>query len=330
MKKYLLSKIIDILPIEESFFFRVKFEKNINLTKELIALNYKKHAPYREPFLTTLNEDKNLYIWFYEREIDSKFIIPEAYLMFDFLKNKYPNSLLLIEGSVDYILIIKDNLLLNSYEVGASKNIVAMELNQHALTEHRVVKREEYLKLKEEALLALDLKSLYKWNTLSIDNRNVLPKMVDTLAYPLAFLLFFNMIIELYHISSVEKILTKVEMRYSEVKIKNDDIRLKINEERDKKQKWVTFVNREFPYEDPISVFVKISKAFEEKKFTFKNFSIVGSRIKIEMRTKEPFISGVSILNSVEGLENIALKYTNRKRDSVSYEALISRRGTSL
>lgn len=330
LKKYVLSSFIHLLPVEETFFFKTKFEKKIKLNKELIYLNYKKHAPYNNPFLTTLIEEKTLYIWFYQTELKSKLIIPESYLMFSFFKEKYPNTLILVESNPNYILIIKDNILVNTYVIDSAETIIEMEMSQYGLSDFKRISQEAYQQSKEEAFNSLGFKELYKWNTLSVDNSNMLPKVVDTVAYPLAFLFFFNMAIELYHLNEVEKKLQEVEAGYSQIKTKNDDIREKINSESLKEEKWRAFVQRELPYDDLISVFGKISKAFESEAFRFTSFSVVGSRVKIDMETKEDFIKGLNILNKIEGLENIALKHTDKKRNRVSYEAMVVSRGLLL
>jgi len=330
LKNYLFSSFIHILPANETFFFQTKFEKKIKLSKELIYLNYKKHAPYHNPFITTLIEEKNLYIWFYPTELSSKLIIPESYLMFSFFKEAYPNALLLMEVETPYVIVIKNGILLNTYVVGTSESFIEMELTQHGLSQFKRVGLTEYFESKAAALENLGIQDLYKWNTLTVEHKDLLPKVVNTVAYPLSFLLFFMMSIELYHVNEVEKTLTKVEEDYREAKVKNDDIREKINLTSAKEEKWKQFVQRELPYADVPTVFLKISKAFKGKPFTFKSFSIVGTRIKINMETKEDFINGLNILNKIEGLENIALKHTNKKRGTVSYEAKIVAQGSLL
>ena len=332
LKKYFLSKYIHILPVEETFFYRTKFEKDIKLTDKLISLNYKKYAPYKNPYFTTLMEDKNLYIWFYEKEIDKKLIIPEAYLLFNFFKEKYANTLLSIESNHGYfIIVIKDNTLLNAYDlVDEDEVLIAMEMNNHGLSNYKKITKKEYQKAKNDAFDELSFQELYKWTNLNIENKEFLPSIVNKVAYPFAFLLFFIMFIEIYHLNKVEKKLEQVENKYSEAKSKNDDIREKINRENEKEQKWIDFVHRELPYADPLTTFTTISKAFSSNEFVFKSFSIVGSRVKMSMTTKEDFIVGLTILNKLDGLKNVALKQTNKKRQTVSYEATIKAKGLEL
>lgn len=330
LKNYLFSSFIHVLPANETFFFQTKFEKKIKLSRELLYLNYKKHAPYHNPFLTTLTEEKTLYIWFYPTELSGKLIIPESYLMFSFFKEAYPNALLLMEAETPYVIVIKNGLLFNTYVVGENESFIEMELTQHGLNDFKRVGLTEYLGSKAAALESLGIQDLYKWNTVTVEHKDLLPKVVNTVAYPLAFLLFFMMSIELYHVNEMEKRLAKVEENYREAKVKNDDVREKINLASAKEEKWKQFVERELPYADLPSTFLRISKAFKDKGFTFTSFSIVGSRVKIEMQTKEDFIKGLNILNKIEGLENVALKHTSKKRGTVSYEAKIIAQGLLL
>lgn len=332
LKKYLLSKFIYVLPIEDSFFFKAKFEKKVKLSDELIGLNYKKHAPFKNPFFTTLMENKNLYIWFYQKEIDAKLILPEGYLLFSFFKDKNPNTLLSIEANNGYlILVIKDDVLVNSYDlVEEDEALIAIEMNKHGLSSCLKVTQKEYMKAKDEAFNALSFQDLYKWANFNIENRDLLSTILNRVSYPLAFLLFFMMALEIYHVNKVEERLAEVEASYSEAKSKNDDIREKINSENEKEQKWIEFVHRELPYADALTMMTTISKAFSQKEFVFKSFSIVGSRVKLDMTTKENFIVGLNILNKIDGLKNVALKRTNKKRKTVSYEATIKAKGLGL
>ena len=320
-----------MLPIEDSFFLKVKFNKKVKLTDELISLNYKKYSPYKNPLFTTLMEDENLYIWFYKKKLHANIIIPEAYLLFDFYKDENPNTLLAIDFDGSFIIIIiKDKVLENSYSLfDLDENLIAMEMNKYALTSLKKIDKKEYLQSKEIAVENIGPKELYKWNSLKMDNTNMLPHLVNSLAYPIAFLLFFIMSVELYHLNGVEKKLAVTEERYSEIKSKNDDIREKINHENGKEKKWIEFVQRELPYVDSVEIFMLVSKAFNSKEFIFKSFSIVGSRMKITIETKKDFVVGVNILNEVKSLKNVALKYSNKKRETASYEATLEK-GLSL
>ncbi|MEA2047504.1 MAG: hypothetical protein U9O64_03555 [Campylobacterota bacterium] len=330
-KKYVFSKFIDTLLIEDSFFFKVKFDKKVKLTDELIALNYKKNAPYKNPFFIALMEEKNLYIWFYEKKFHTKVIIPEAYLLFDFFKENNPNTLLSIDCDGSFlIIIIKEKMLENSYSLLAlDENLIAMEMNKYALTVFKKIDKKEYLQSKEKAVGNIGPQELYKWNSLKIDHTDILPKVVNSVAYPFAFLLTFIMSVQLYHVNEVEKRLESVEARYLEIKSKNDEIRERINHEDAKEQKWIEFAHRELPYVDSGEMFMRISKAFNKEDVIFKSFSILGSRVKIDLETKKDFIIGVKILNQVEGLKNVVLKKSNKKRKTASYEATL-KKGLSL
>ena len=332
LKKYFLSKFIYLLPIEESFFFKVKFEKKVKLNNELINLNYKKNAPYRNPFFTKLMEEKDLYIWFYEQENNSKIVIPEAYLLTEYYKEKNPNALLSIQTTSSYlIVIIKDSFLLNSYSImQRDEHLIEMEMHKHALSSWREINQDEYIESKDKALKNLKFKDLYKWTEINTDNSNLLPKMVNKFAYPFAFLLFFIIFIELYHLNGVESRLKEVETVYREAKSKNNEIRERINSENLKEQKWIDFVHAELPYANSLAVFMEISKAFEGKAFIFKGFSIVGSKLKLDIETKEDFIVALKILNKIPSLKNVELKYSNKKRSLATYEAVIVAQGLAL
>jgi len=331
-KKYILSKFITILPFEESFFFKVVFEKKIKLTDTLISLNYKKHSPYKNPFFTKTMENHNLYIWFYEKEISSKIILPEAYLLFNFFKVSNPNTFFIMEDYDSYnILIIKNGILVNSYSlVEKDQNLISMEMAKYGLDVYKEINKKEYLESRDEALNSIGIQELYKWSSVEIDKEKLFPSLINSISYPLSFLLIFIMGVELYHLNKVEKSLEQVEEAYSVVKNQNDDIREKINNENTKVEKWITFVSEELPYVDTLTIFTKISKVFSEEKFIFIHLSIVGSKVKIEMESKEDFVKGLNILGKIKALRNISIKNNSRHRNRVSYEATIISKGLNL
>jgi len=331
-KKYVLSKFITILPFEESFFFKVVFEKKVKLTDTLISLNYKKYSPYKSSFFTKIMENQNLYIWFYEKEISSKIIVPEAYLLFNFFKASNPDTFFIMESYGSYnVLIIKNGILVNSYSlVEKDKNLISMEMSKYGLDIYKEISKDEYLESREKALNSIGIQELYKWSSIDIEKEKLLPSLINSIAYPLSFLLFFIMGVELYHLNKVEKSLEKVEEAYSVVKNQNDDIREKINNENAKIEKWITFIAEELPYVDTLSIFTKISKVFSEEEFIFIHLSIVGSKVKIEMESKEDFVKGLNILGKIKELKNISIKNNNRSRNRVSYEATIVSKGLNL
>jgi len=332
VKKYFLSKFIYILPIEESFFFKVKFQKKVKLTDELVNLNYKKNAPYKNPFFIKLMENQDLYIWFYEQSNNSKLIIPESYLLTEYYKERNPNALLRIETQNSYlIIIIKDSLLVNTYSLmEKDDNLIEIEMHKYTLSSWQDIKQDEYFKIKDKILKNLNFKDFYRWVEISADNSKILPQIVNNFAYPLSFLLFFMMSIEIYHSSKVESKLLITEESYMEAKNKNNEIREKINRENLKEKKWIDFVHRELPYANSLSIFMDISKAFEGQAFTFRGFSVVGSKLKLDIETKEDFIVALKLLNKVKDLKQVELQYSNRKRNVASYEVIIVAKGLAL
>ena len=327
IKNYLLSKLIDTLSVEDSFFYKVKFEKKVKLSDEIIAFNYKKYAPFKNPLIVNRMEKNDLYLWFYEKNIKAKIIIPEAYLLFDALKEKYPNNLLFIETLSSFIvLVIKNGILENSYSaLDEEKTFIAMELNKYNLSSFQKIDKNAYLKIKEQSLKSISFKDVYKWSSFKVEPNKLIPTVVNFIAYPFAFLLFFIMAVESYHLNEVKKKLDLVEHQYSLIKSKNDDVREKINLQTKKEEKWIAFAQRELPYVSSIETFLSISKAFSKKDFTFTSFSIMGSKVKITVKTKEDFIEGITLLNNIKGLKNVALKSSSKKRETASYEATLEK-----
>ena len=202
---------------------------------------------------------------------------------------------------------------------------MAMEMNKYALSLLHKIEKKEYIAIKNKALNTLKINDIYKWSKVKVEANNVLPTVVNRVAYPFAFLLFFMMSVEMYHAKELKKSLEIEQSAYLEIKHKNDDIREKINNQNEKKQKWISFAQRELPYADPLESFMAISKAFTNKAFTFKSFSIVGSKVKLTVQSKKDFIDGVTILNQIKGLKSVVLKSSSKKRETASYEATLEK-----
>jgi len=328
-KTYILSKFIEILPMEESFFLKVLLTKKVKLSSQLIALNYNRYAPYKNTLSIFQLEKNNLYIWFYQKEIRSKIIIPEVILLLDGFKNDSVN----IFKKRDFynIVIIKENELISAYTVTAiNEFLIESELNKYTLKDSVIVSETEYRQILQKSLNKLNYQDLYRWNQFKINRDEFVPLLVNSVAYPLSFLLFFAMGIHVFHTNQLENEINKLEKIYLEKKEKNSDIKEKIQEESNREERWKTFIKKELPYGDPLSLYIKIEEAFSSEKITFISLSIVGSKLKVNIKTKENFVLGLNRLNKLKILYNVSIKNANRERDSIFYEADIMPLGLSL
>lgn len=331
-KNYILSKFIYLLPIESGFFFKTGFEKKIKLSNELIKLNYNRHSPYKNPSFIFLMQQHTLYIWFFKKKIFSQIILPEAYLVFDFFKERHDNTIIIIKTLTLYkIIIIKDSQLINAYALtDIDDALIEAEMNKYSILSSHRINANEYEKLVNKALQNIAYSELYKWNRVKINKEELFPKMLNLVAYPLSFLLVFMMGIHLFHTNQLENRLDVAEKNYLISKEKNSDVKEKIIREAEKEKKWVDFIRSELSYGDTVSLFLKIENALKNEKITLLNFSIVGSKVRIEIYTEENFIIGLTALNKVDALINITIKNANRKRNSVRYEADVLARGLVL
>lgn len=320
---------MELLPIEESFFLKTIFKKKVKLSSQLISLNYNRYAPYKNPLSIFQLEKNNLYIWFYQKEISSKIIIPEVILLFDGLKN---NSVNIIKKRNFYnIVVIKENEIINAYTVIViNELLIESELNKYTLKDSVNISETEYQKILQESLNKLNYQDLYRWNQFKINRDEFVPSLVNGVAYPLSFLLFFTMGIHVFHTNQLENEISKLEKIYLEKKEKNSDIKEKIQKESSKEERWKTFIKKELPYVDPLSLYIKIEEAFSSEEITFISLSIVGSKLKVNIKTKENFVLGLNRLNKLKFLYNVSIKNANRKRDSAFYEADIISLGLSL
>jgi len=184
---YLLKKqIIKLSSIENSFFLYKKLDKKINLTPDIIALNYSSESPYsaKNSDISSILDNENLYLWFTKGEKAS--YLPEAYILFRRLLQNYKDVICIVEGDINRVIVIKNSILIASF----SKRTVSLIDKKLMKNEYKIeniitLKEQEYSNYLESSLKFLTINDLFNILNIKIDIKEFFTKIVYFSALPM-------------------------------------------------------------------------------------------------------------------------------------------------
>lgn len=186
---YMVSrKLFKLFYIEESFFLFEKLEREINLSQELLRLNYLKLSPYppEKTNLTAILQEKSLYLWFYHDSNIRK--LPEALLLYRYFNQKHSDGIFVFKSDNDKVIVLKDNVLVASF---SKKRIaefdVKLALDKFYLNENQVIyiEENEYKDILNRSFDALKLKDILNLLNISFDIGEFFKKAISFTALPL-------------------------------------------------------------------------------------------------------------------------------------------------
>lgn len=310
LKNYIFENYVTILPIEESFFHQSTYVKKTKLTAQLIKLNYKRFSPFFETEFSYIQKDKELLLWFYTPLKKEKiFTIPEAYILYFNLKEKYPNNTLKFNNNY---IVIEDKKLKSSYTTN----------NQNKSTNLIEFSKEEYKNIYKKYL---PLKELINWHSLELEPKKIIYQTIEKATYPIAFLIFFTISINYFHTKQIEEKYNTLEQEYLELKNKNQIKREKQLKNQNELEKWTKFIKKEIPYTDIPKILDALHKLFSKEKLKIQKVSIVGSTLSLKVVTKQDFVEYLQKLNTLTFLKEVIIKNSSKKYNSVTYEAQIKK-----
>ncbi|MEA3521614.1 MAG: hypothetical protein U9R50_01425 [Campylobacterota bacterium] len=308
--------IVAILPIENSFYYTFKTPKKVSLSHKLVALNYSRYSPFNNPQIIYYNDDNLIHLWFYENKIDAPIIIPESYILSNIYKKRNKNSIIIIEDLLYKILIISEGNLVSSVTSKTFDNqFLQMSKDQYNVNSHIIIKTSEYKTELTKAINSLPLKELIRWKSHTITARSVLYSTLNLLAYPLAALLAFVMLIHYTYGQSQIRTLSQLEETYKEIKLKNDPIREAIQSKQALHRKWSSFIDKELIYPDIMISIQSITAAVSSQHATVKNLVIADGSLTLTIETRKNPITILNALINIPYFKNITIKRSFKQKN---------------
>ena len=281
------KKIINLSPIEESFFLYKKLDKKIKLTTEIIELNYGKESPYKDSKLniTSVIDSENLYLWFNKEDKKSRFL-PLSLLLFRKLSAQYKNTICIFKGDVDKVLIIKNSQLVASF---IKKNICDSDIvlikNEYFLEDIKIFNENEFETFFQDSFRYLSYNDVFNILNIKMDIKSGVNTFITWSALPFLISSILLVLIigsyNFYRQTENEKLLK----RYNESKSTTQEMKSDINRNEEFNEVF-TVLSKEFKYKDKAVIFSEILKISKDMNMSLEFIRIHDMNVNFVIVTK--------------------------------------------
>ena len=309
---FLRKDIITILPMELTFHFSIKISEYIKMTDELMRLNYSHYSPYPNPEIISYYDGTLLHLWFYKRKIKSLFIIPEAFILFQELRDNFSNDVVIVHDDLYKIFLIKEKQLLKAQVFKKyDEQIVKLIMDEYNITNLSNTKD-----LKSSELLKnIHFLKMLKWKNPSIKFKSVISSMLDTLAYPIAFFFFSIMIAQFLYGYQLSSEVENLQNKYIALKEKNKKIKKYIKTRKYLQNRWNSFLTKELIYPDVMIVLETIVDILPADKVNIRHINIIGDEVLVTLESNENPIIMLNKFVDMKLFENVIIKRSfNQKK----------------
>jgi hypothetical protein len=326
-------KLLKLFYVEESFFLFQKLEREINLSEELLKLNYLKLSPYpsNQTSLTAIVEEKNLFLWFYNDSNIRK--VPEALLLYRYLNEKYSDGIFIFKSEKDKAIVIKDNVLVASFSKQKIAEFdVKLALDKFYLDENQVIdiEKHEYESILNKAFEALKFNDVSQLLNISFDVSEFFKKATSFIALPLLVSTVLLSLLLFIYQSYSEIEYNKLFSIYKEKQNKTVEIKDQA-EQYEEYNKVYENLSKEFIIADKTVALFKIIEETKEQNLTLAFIRMNDDDVTFEVRTtqtekipvyvKELFKSG--LFTDVKNTSTVKIKKSEVK---VTMQAILNER----
>jgi len=317
-KIVLKYNLVEILSFEDTFLYTTSLPKKVKFSKELLRFNYLKHSPFINSDLLHLFQDKELYIWFSKKKIDAKFAIPESYLAYKILSKTIKETICIIYDDIIKIVIIKDSKLFNAFTVKNLDETTLLIMKEEFQLENIVeIDKAKYKGLITSAKESLSLKELYDFNQFEFERNKIIENIVDTLSYPISFLILFAIFVNYMQGYIVKDDISELKKIYLEKKENNRELKRMIKEHNFEVKEYKNFTKREFLFYDGYEILNQLYSIIDSKEFNIKFVAVTGDILRVQFEAgKIDAIQVLDKLNKIKILDNVVLKNSYKPRRS--------------
>jgi len=231
--KYLLKKnIIKFLKIENSFFLYKKLDKKMNLSKDIIMLNYLKESPFIEKnSITSILSEKKLLLWFYKGKQER--YLPEALLVYRQLVKKHQNILCIIEGNIKKIVLIKEGMLVSSFsKVKIKKHDIILIKEEFGVDKVITISSDKYENFLEKSYQYVTAHDLLNILDIQIDFKSLSTRLLIFMSLPLLISAITITVFMGIYLYSLEKEENRLKEEFLKNKVSTLSIKESVNNNR--------------------------------------------------------------------------------------------------
>ncbi len=319
MKNILLKyNLVTILPFEDTFFYTTTLPKNIKLSKELLKINYLKYSPYTYANIIGYTQDKHLFLWFYQKEIQTPIIIPESFLLYNELKKKNQDGVYIIKENTYKVIIIKNGYLVSAFVMQTlDEAVLELSLDEFGLKEKIIIDEQAYQGLYKNAYNSLPIQELYHFNQLDLEPKKVVQSIFDYVAYPLSFIIIFYIAVSYLHTRQLQNEIERLKETYVTQRDKNKEISQGIRRHNKEVKKWKNFIDKELFYPDAVAVLDSIYKIIKPtEKVSIKDISINQGNVTLKFQTDLNPILFLNRLSQNKYVKDVIIQNSYKPRNA--------------
>jgi len=285
--RYLLKKeIIRFLKIENSFFLYKQLDKKINLSQDIIKLNYIKESPFSgENSITSIIFDKNLLLWFHKGE--QQRYLPEALLVYRHLLKKYQNVLCIIKGDIEKVIVIKEGLLLSSFSKRKIKEHDIYLLKEEYSVDNLVtISAHEYNDFLEKSYKFITINDILNILNIQIDFKSLANRLLMFIALPLFISSLVIMIIMSGYLYLLKKEENRLKVEFTKNRANTLAIKESVNRNIEENRQF-NLLSKEFKYYEKTVVISKIIQITKDLNMTMYYIKLHEDKVDFIVRAKK-------------------------------------------
>ncbi len=280
--------LVNLIPAEDTFFKNVEIPKNVNLTPELIKINYQHLSPFPSGDVLYYKTKKSLYLWFvrYPIEKTKKVNIPEGYFIYKNFKSR-KNAVVIVkkENSV-VISVIKDEELISQFTL-SSNLAVNLDERIELLKKEYSLKEPEIITIKANQLKTrADLKDILAFSRFEINRESIFNFFIENFKIPLIIFLLILSTYDIFLLNYLQKEKEKKQQLLHQLKKENAEIKKVMFKLEEESKLWNSFVKEELKFENIYNVLSSIGKILKEKNGKFESLNYSGDLMDLWIKTK--------------------------------------------
>jgi len=310
----LFFNLIEIIPVEDTFFVVAEKPPDVWLSKEAIELNYKHLSPFKEGDMISYQTKEKVFIWFvrYPLVSEKKLFIPEGYLIFKRLKDYREAIGVYRKDELTAVSVVKDGSLLSQ-----------MVFRHEYLHEKMELLEKEYSLISPEiieiapSMLKISLKDILNFANFSFEKEKILESFIEYLTVPLVFTFFFVTAFNVGLKKYLENLKVEKQMELQNLKKKNKDVRELVYELQEKSSFWKKFLKNEIKYPDFHFILGGFLKAVKKNKGYVNYFEMNGNQISawIGVRTGDTTVVNDLLQTGIFKSVKIVSSVKDRKKE---------------
>lgn len=303
--------LIRVIPIEETY-LRV-FEKppKVRLTRQIISFNYASLSPYPDGGHLSFQTTAGIFVWYLKQSLSTGITtnIPEAYLVWNFFKDRGNALVLIPRKQLLSVLVIQNG------ELRAQITRAAGEGEAQALD---LLKREyslqdvEVIRLSPTVSFKVKPRDLFTFADINFKPATLLEQCVALAKAPLIATLLITAGFFLYQENRLESNYTEKAAYLARLKRVNGDLQSSLEEVRGKTTYWRDFIAKEHAYSDFYSVISCITDLIHRSGGYINMFEYADNRLTVWVGIKSSEAAIIKDLLATGIVQEVKLLSSNK------------------